>query len=57
MVNHIWPDSFVMSMAAQTPMPAKMMEVILRKLLQDNYDSYWKKAEEEVRSKKATSRP
>lgn len=54
MVNHVWPDSFVMSMAAQTPVPAKMMERILRKLLQDNYGSYWKKAEEKVRSRNAT---
>ena len=54
MVNHPWSGSFVMDMAAQTPIPVKMMERILRKLLQDNYDSYWKKAEEKVRSINAT---
>lgn len=51
MVNHPWPDGFVMSMAAQTPIPVKMMERILRKLFQEDYDMHWKMAEERVKSK------
>jgi hypothetical protein len=52
MINVPLPDSFVMSMAAQTPVPVTMMERILRKLLQEDYDTYWKMAEERIRSKK-----
>lgn len=54
MVNHVWPDSFVMNMAAQTPIPVKMMERILRTLLQEDYEMWWEKAEAQVRSKKST---
>lgn len=50
-VNHLWPDSFVMDMAAQTPIPVVTMERILKKLLQEDYDIYWKKAEERIKSK------
>jgi len=52
LVNVLLPDTFVMNMAAQTPIPAVTMERILRKLLQDDYDMYWKIAEERVKSKK-----
>ena len=55
MVNHPWPDGFVMSMAAQTPIPVKMMERLLRTLLQEDYESNWEKAEVQVRSKKSMS--
>jgi len=55
MINHPMPDSFVMSMAAQTPIPVKMMERILRTLLQEDYEMWWEKAEARVRSKKWTS--
>lgn len=48
------PDPFVMSIAAQTPVPAKIMERILRKLLQDKYDSYWNMAEEGLKPKTTT---
>ena len=51
MVNHPWPDSFVMSIAAQTPIPVVTMERILRKLFQEDYDVYWKMAEERVKLK------
>lgn len=52
MVNHPWPDSFVMDMAAQTPIPVKMMERILRKLFQEDYDMHWKMAEKQIKSQK-----
>lgn len=52
MINHPMPDSFVMSMAAQTPIPVKMMERTLKKLLQEDYDMHWKMAEERIKSQK-----
>ena len=48
MINHVWPDSFVMNMAAQTPIPVKMMESMLRKLLGEDYEEVFKKAKAEV---------
>jgi len=51
MVNHPSPDSFVMGMAAQTPIPVVTMKRILRELFQEDYDIYWKMAEERVKSK------
>lgn len=48
MVNHVWPDSFVMNMAAHTPIPVRMMEKMLKKLLQDDYEEAFKKAKAEV---------
>lgn len=52
LINIPLPDTFVMSMAAQTPVPVVTMERILRKLLQEDYDIYWKIAEERTKSKK-----
>ncbi len=48
MVNHPWPDSFVMSMAAQTPIPVKMMEKMMRKLLREDYEKALKEAEARI---------
>jgi hypothetical protein len=52
LINVPLSDTFVMSMATQTPIPASTMERILRTLLQEDYDMYWKMAEERIRSKK-----
>ena len=52
MVNHVWPDSFVMSMAAQTPIPVKMMEKMMRKLLGEDYEEAFKKAEARIIAKR-----
>jgi len=48
MVNHVWPDSFVMNMAAHTPISVRMMEKMLKKLLQDDYEEAFKKAKAAV---------
>jgi len=54
LINTPLPDTFVMNMAAHTPIPVATMERILRKLLQEDYDMYWRMAEARVRSKKQT---
>lgn len=53
MVNHPWPDSFVMSMAAQTPIPVKMMEKMMRKLLREDYEEAFRKAEARIMARKS----
>ena len=52
MINHVWPDSFVMNMAAHTPIPVKMMERMMRKLLQEDYEEAFKKAEAQIIARK-----
>jgi hypothetical protein len=52
LINVPLPDDIVMVMAAQTPIPVATMERMLRKLLQDDYDGYWRMAEAQVMSKK-----
>jgi len=52
LINAPLPDTFVMGMAAHTPIPAATIERILRTLLQEDYDMYWKMAKERIRSKK-----
>jgi hypothetical protein len=52
MVNHVWPDSFVMNMAAHTPIPVKMMEKMLRKLLREDYEESFKKAKARIMAKR-----
>jgi len=52
MVNHVWPDSFVMNMAAHTPIPVKMMEKMLRKLLGEDYEESFKKAKARIMAKR-----
>ena len=51
-INVPLPDTVLMGIAAQTPIPAATMERILRKLLQEDYDLYWRMAEAQVKSKK-----
>lgn len=51
-INCPLPDVFMMNIAARTPLPAEVMERMLRTLLQENYDTYWKLAEERVRSRR-----
>lgn len=53
MVNHPWPDSFVMSMAAQTPIPVRMMEKMMRKLLREDYEEAFKKAEARIMARRS----
>lgn len=52
LINIPLPDTFVMNMAAQTPIPVAIMERILRKLLQEDFDMYWSMAERQAKSKK-----
>jgi hypothetical protein len=52
MVNHPWPDSFVMDMAAHTPIPVNMMEKMMRKLLREDYEETFKKAEARIMARK-----
>jgi len=52
-LNHPWPDSFVMSMAAQTPIPVKMMEKMMKKLLREDYEEAFKKAEALIMAKRS----
>lgn len=52
-VNHPWPDSFVMSMAAHTPIPVKMMEKMMRKLLREDYEEAFKKAEARIMARRS----
>ncbi len=49
-MNVLLPDPIVMSMAAYTPVPVVTMERILKKLLQENYDMFWRQAEANVMS-------
>lgn len=53
MVNHPWPDSFVMSMAAHTPIPVKMMEKMMRKLLEADYEEAFEKAKARIMASRA----
>jgi hypothetical protein len=53
MVNHPWPDRFVMSMAAQTPIPVKMMEKMMRKLLREDYEEAFKKAAARIMARRS----
>ena len=51
-IDCLLPDDFIMSVASHTPMPVEMAERILRKLLQEKYDTYLRMAEERIRSRK-----
>ncbi len=51
-IDCLLPDDFIMSMASHTPLPVEMAERILRKLLQEKYDTYLRMAEERIRSRK-----
>jgi len=50
-INCIMPNEFVMASASRTPIPVEMMERILRKLLKEKFDTYYRMAEEQIRSK------
>ena len=53
MVSHPWPDSFVMGMAAHTPIPVKMMEKMMRKLLEADYEEAFEKAKARIMASRA----
>jgi hypothetical protein len=53
-MNLPMPDTMIMSMAEHTPVPPNTIENILKRLLQDNYDSYWRMAEERLKSRITT---
>jgi len=53
MVNHPWPDNFLMSTAAQTPIPLKIMKKMMRKLLREHYEEFVKKAKVQVMARKS----
>jgi hypothetical protein len=50
-INCILPNEFVMASASRTRIPVEMMERILRKLLKEDFDTYYRMAEEQIRSK------
>ena len=53
-MNIPMPDPMIMSMAEQTPVPPKTIENILKRLLQESYDSYLRIAEERLKSRITT---
>jgi len=50
-INCIFPNELVMASASRTPIPVEMMQQILRKLLKDEFDTYYRLAEGQLRSK------
>jgi len=54
-MNTPMPDPMIIAMAEQTPVPPKTIENILKRLLQESYDSYLRIAEERLKSRLSTT--
>lgn len=51
-VNRPWPDNFVMDMAAHTPIPVRMMDRVMRRLLGGDYEELFKRAKAQIMARR-----